>query len=152
MTHPEMPKRSRGRVFIGVAIALGHVLLSPLLVGFSTTVFVFPVITVFLFGFGGWIPACAGMLLTVIAFDLYFGLAAALMAAAAFALPTAFLIRGIRWRKPFVLQIKPGHRRTDSGGAGGAGHCIRLYGHGHCGHADGPISGHGGRHSAPRAH
>lgn len=108
MTHPEMPKRSRGRVFIGVAIALATALLSPLLVGFSTTVFVFPVMTVFLFGFGGWIPACAGMLLTVIAFDLYFGLAAALMAAAAFALPAAFLIRGIRWRKPFVLQIKQG--------------------------------------------
>ena len=108
MTHPEMPKRSRGRVFIGVAIALAMALLSPLLVGFSTTVFVFPVITVFLFGFGGWIPACAGMLLTVIAFDLYFGLEAALMAAAAFALPAAFLIRGIRWRKPFVLQIKQG--------------------------------------------
>lgn len=108
MTHPEMPKRSRGRIVIGVVIALAMALLSPLLAGASTTVFVFPVITAFLFGFGGWIPACAGMLLMAIAFDLYFGIEVCLMAIVAFVLPAAFLIRGIYWRKPFVLQLKQG--------------------------------------------
>lgn len=105
MTHPEIPKYKTSRVIVGIIIAIASAVLSPLLTGFCTTLISFTVINAFLYGFGGMVPAAAGMLLDVLAFGIYFGLEGALIAAIAFVLPSAFIVRNLRWRVPFFKML-----------------------------------------------
>lgn len=105
MTRPESPKYKTSRIVVGVIIAIASAVLSPLLTGFCTTLISFTVINAFLYGFGGMIPAAAGMLLDVLAFGTYFGIKGALVAALAFVLPSAFIIRNLRWRVPFFKMM-----------------------------------------------
>lgn len=105
MTRPEIPNYKTSRIVAGVIIAIAAAALAPLLTGFCTTLIAFTVINAFLYGFGGMIPAAAGMLLDVISFGVYFGIEGALMAVLAFVLPSALIIRNLRWRMPFFKML-----------------------------------------------
>lgn len=105
MNRPEVPLYKKSRIIIGLVIALASALAAPLLAGFSTTVMVYTVLNTFLYGFGGIIPAAAGILLSVAAFGVYFGVPGAVIAALGYALPSVFIIRNLRWRIPFFKQI-----------------------------------------------
>lgn len=102
---PEIPKYKTSRVVAGVIIAIAAAVFAPLLTGFCTTLISFTVINAFLYGFGGMVPAAAGMLLDVIAFGMYFGIEGALTAFLAFVAPSAFIIRNLRWRVPFSKMM-----------------------------------------------
>lgn len=105
MTRPEIPKYKTSRIIVGIIIAIAAAVLAPLLSGFCTTLISFTVINTFLYGFGGMVPAAAGMLLDVLAFGVYFGVKGALIAALAFVLPSVLIIRDLRWRVPFFKML-----------------------------------------------
>lgn len=105
MTRPEIPKYKTSRIVAGVIIAIAAAAFAPLLTGFCTTLISFTVINAFLYGFGGMVPAAAGMLLDVLAFGIYFGIKGALISVLAFVLPSVFIIRNLRWRAPFFKML-----------------------------------------------
>ena len=101
MNRPQSPAYKKSRVIVGVVIAVASTLLTPLLAGLCTTVMGFTVLSTFLYAFGGIIPAAVSMLLNVAAFGILFDVPGALVACLGFTLPSAYIIRNLRWRIPF---------------------------------------------------
>lgn len=105
MTQTNRPGRSGVRTGVGIIIALVFAILAPLVTALSGIVFIYPVLAVVLYACCGIAPAAVSILANVLAFDLYFGLPGALCAVVAFALPSAFMIRYVKWARPFRDQV-----------------------------------------------
>lgn len=105
MTRPVIPEYTKSRKLAGVAIALGTAVATPFMAGFFTTIIFPTVVCTLLYGFAGMLPAAAAMILQILVFGLIGGIPGALIAAAAIALPSAFMIRSLRWRVPFFRML-----------------------------------------------
>lgn len=106
MTLPELKKPTVGRIIAGCAIAIGIAILLPLLLGMSSIAFPFTILTALVFAIGGVIPALVSAVACVTGFGVYYGTGGAIVALFAFALPSAVILRGLRWRMNFTAQMK----------------------------------------------
>lgn len=101
--HPAHPKM---RVFAGILIGLAASALAPVLMAASCAVFIYPILTLFIYAFSGTGAAICAIALNTLAMDLYFGLPGTIIALTLFALPACVMIRGVRWRRPIAAQMR----------------------------------------------
>lgn len=106
MNRPPLPEYRMSRKILGCAMGVSFALLTPVGLGLCAAVFPFPVLTAFLYAFGGIVPAAVSLLCNVAAFGFYYGWQAGLCFAIAFTLPSAIVIRGLSWRVPFGKQLR----------------------------------------------
>lgn len=106
MNQSKRPARPKMRVFAGILIGLAAAVLAPVLMAASCVVFIYPILTLFIYAFSGTGAAICAIALNTLAMDLYFGAPGTIIALTLFALPACVMIRGVRWRRPIAAQMR----------------------------------------------
>ena len=106
MNQANRPARSFLRTGAGILTGLLAAILAPVLLATSSVLFIYPVLTMVIFAFAGAGAAIFAIAANILAFDLYLGIPGVIVSVAAFAMPSAVMIRGAKWRRSMRDQMR----------------------------------------------
>lgn len=90
------------RLVVGLVLALISGLLGTILCPYV----VFGPLLALLYAYGGFAPFIVCAVLQIAVYDVLGGVPVALLGLLASALPAAFAVRGVRWKRPFAVQLQ----------------------------------------------
>ena len=106
MNQANRPAHSFLRTGAGILAGLLAAILAPVLLATSSVLFIYPVLAMVIYAFAGAGAAICAIAVNILAFDLYLGIPGVIVSVAAFAMPSAVMIRSAKWRRSMRDQLR----------------------------------------------